>query len=216
MERSQAINKQLGLTKPTYANPPNFYKFTISWMLVITLGSLCGSAIYYWFSMKPKDFIDKHGYRYLTGPSLYVQFCFMWAWVYKVISMSQILIQKLPWEIYKNTIIRDLALTVVFFIEYVIFEKLSELTGHYVELSGHSLVLVLVSSMVLIEGKSNLHLTCREEIMWIGWGIIGVNYYIVFWTSLAFHTYSHMVLGVGLGLATAYYFYFRSGKIKIK
>ncbi|CAG9310603.1 unnamed protein product [Blepharisma stoltei] len=214
MERSQAINKQLGHSKHWYMATPSLSDFIWPWCLISLLGASSGTYFTYAYGITPKEWIDRENLRFWTGPSFYMNYCLVWFWIYKVVSMIQILKKETTWESYRVCVIRDIFTTFAFWATYNIFEWISKRLLTFT-ISGHSFVLVVISSMILFEAETNYRLTYNELMIYIGKGVIAYNYYIFFWTCFAFHTLSHTVMGLVVGFTITYFVYFRMDKIRI-
>ena len=77
------------------------------------------------------------------------------------------------------------------------------------KISGHGLLLTMTTSLLYFEGHLNFYLVGSKKIKNICTALIFVNFYVMFWTSLAYHSLIEVTIGLGLGLVSSYFVYTR-------
>jgi hypothetical protein len=208
MYKSRALITQVCSEKDYRLSKKQWFSIAlIIWFFVILTGWALGYCVTEAYAKPAKELIYNSGFSAITGPRFYTDSLWLYVWVLKFLSFLHIYTKSTGLEIYKPSIPSDLILTLLFFVMYPITVFIYSESNKTFKISGHGLILTMTSCMVYMEGKLNHILTKSQLIKNISWSIVFLNLYIMFWTSLGYHSLLESLSGSFLGLFTSYLVY---------
>ncbi|CAG9327869.1 unnamed protein product [Blepharisma stoltei] len=169
---------------------------------IITTGSFLGFLVDIYY-MSPKILMKELDMNNLTGPKWYMQNCLAFAWIFKILSVTNLMLNKSELSREFFPIIKDIGVTIAFWLEYYISLRLFSLSDYTYKLSGHTLILTSVTCMILVEAQRNFLITGNIKVKRIGKLMMLLNSYILFWTSFAYHSYIELLSALMTGIFTA-------------
>ncbi|CAG9324559.1 unnamed protein product [Blepharisma stoltei] len=184
-------------------------------LVVITLGAFMGYAINAIYT-NPKSLMKDWGISSLTGPKWYMQNCFVFMWIFKLVSVVYILSKNSKLSEEFVLALRDIGITVAFVLEYYISLEIYYFSDRSFKLSGHALALSTMTCMILIECQRNASITNNK--IWQNFGkfMLIFHCYILSWTSFAYHTYLELFSGLTIGILTIWLFHLLANKLITK
>jgi hypothetical protein len=199
MHKSQALARQV---YPKYKeNWLLSLKFNpIYWITLSILSGTFGYIIQSFNNKSLRDLLELTGFSIISGPRQYFEYFWAHYIILKIFSSYLIYSKTSSFLCMKDKSIKDLALSILFFIEYRVI-KYIYLTYSF-KLSGHCLILIIGSSVIDSEGILSDKYLEKDSIQLLTKFLLFLNYYFFIWTSTVYHSLPESLSGTVLGLLT--------------
>ena len=175
-------------------------------LLKLVLGVCLDEEIRSVYETFEKDYLGSR--IVVTGPKAYMNYALLWPWLIKAYSLYQITSSGTEWPKYKTTVFRDTVATLLFYLEYYLVVFIYQHTDNF-KISGHFLVLCFQSSILVSEERVSYHFYGNKVVQIACRVLLYTNLYILFWTSLVFHSLSEVALALVMGYASVYVLHFK-------
>ena len=201
MHISSALERQVSLkTKDNWLISLRFEP--IYWIFLCVLGGILGNVLQTFYDKSLKEVLESTGFSIISGPRQYFEYFWAHYLILKIFSSYLIYLKTSSFLYIKDKSIKDLALTVLFFIQYRVI-KYIYLTYNF-KLSGHCLILIIGSSVIDSEGILSDKYLEKDSIQLLTKFLLFLNYYFFIWTSIVYHSLPESLSGTILGLLTLF------------
>ena len=187
----------------------------IYWIILSILGGTLGYIVQSFNDKSLRDLLESTGLSVITGPRMYFDYFWALYFILKIFSSYLIYSKSDTFRSskskssksksskstsLKSKSIEDLALIILFFIEYQAVKYIS-LTYNF-KLSGHCLILTIGSSLLHSEGRLSAKHLKQHSIQPLTKSLLLLNYYFFTWTCAVYHSLPESLSGTLLGLLT--------------
>lgn len=210
MKAKDTLIKHKGTASLNPTTQMPFLEFAVPFFIAILIGEFTRQAysLFNGLEMYRQLWEQQFGWVALvTNNGVYYEALWMWVWILKAVDAVSIYRERVNWQLYRPSFVKDMGVTLIFFIVYFTKEYVNYLTTF--RLSGHFLICCLTTAAI-----TNESFNCKRYNgpKWLPSVVIGMrcyHYFSLCFTSFIYHSLIECISGVICGLAITHRIYYQ-------